>query len=396
MEIMNKVRDFILKYYKIVFPIIIIVLAAVTVVIALNARSAKQRQEELEKSSQEQSQSTEVSVSAEDIPLVNNTDQEIMDFIVSYYTALAEGDEDALNTICDSLSEQDLLYDCELSKYIEYYSGYEVYTKQGPAEESVVAYVYFKMGIINHGEVPGYETLYICKNADGAYYIKNEDNFTDDEKEFIITLNEQVDVVEFNNRVAVEYNELMSQNPELLEYLGILGAQVRSDVGVILAQRAQEQEVEPSEPVESSEPSEPVSGEFGEITQYAIAKATVNVRSSDSEKADKLGKVTTGTRIQVTEVRVNGWTKIVYEGKDGFIKSEFLRMEETAASYETIGTVVANTNINIRAAADETAERLGTFVSGESLELIAVEGDWCKVKYNNMVAFVKAEYVTQQ
>ena len=56
----------------------------------------------------------------------------------------------------------------------------------------------------------------------------------------------------------------------------------------------------------------------------------------------------------------------------------------------------ANTNINIRSAAGETADRLGMLAAGESLELIAVEGDWCKVKYNGQVAYVKAEFVTQE
>lgn len=391
----EKIKAFILKYYKIVFPILLIVLAAVTVVVALNARSAREKQ--LVEESQVSSETEETSVSAEDIPLVSSTDEEIVAFIENYYTAMGQGDTETLLASCDEISEQDLLYYTELSKYIDYYTGFEVYTKQGPEEGSVVAYIYFKMGIVNYDEVPGYETLYLCSREDGSYYIKNEDHFTDEEKQYIITLNEQVDVVEFNNRVAVEYSEMMSQNPELLEYLGILGVQVKADVGVILAERNQE-----SESGETDTPSgeiPPVSEEGGEtepVTQYAKATATVNVRSSDSEKADKLGKVSKGSRVQVQEVRVNGWTKILFEGKDGYIKSEYLKLEETAASYETIGSVKANTNINIRSAAGETADRLGMLAAGESLELIAVEGDWCKVKYNGQVAYVKAEFVTQE
>ena len=130
--------------------------------------------------------------------------------------------------------------------------------------------------------------------------------------------------------------------------------------------------------------------------QYATATTTVNVRSSDSERADKLGKVTNGTRVQVQEVRVNGWTKIVFEGKDGYIKSEYLQLEESAAGFETIGTVTATTNINVRSAASETAERLGVLAGGSTLDLIANENGWCKVKYNGQVGYVKSDYVTQQ
>ena len=103
-----------------------------------------------------------------------------------------------------------------------------------------------------------------------------------------------------------------------------------------------------------------------------------------------------GTRVEVQEVRVNGWTKIVFEGQDGYIKSEYLQMEESAGGLETIGTVTATTNINVRSAASETADRLGMLPGGESLELIANENGWCKVNYNGQVGYVKADYVTQQ
>ena len=65
-------------------------------------------------------------------------------------------------------------------------------------------------------------------------------------------------------------------------------------------------------------------------------------------------------------------------------------------SLAVIGTVTAIQNINIRAAAAEDAERLGLLAGGESLDLLAIEGDWCKVKYNGQAAYVKADYVTQQ
>ena len=95
------------------------------------------------------------------------------------------------------------------------------------------------------------------------------------------------------------------------------------------------------------------------------------------------------------EVRANGWTKIVYEGGDGFIKTEYLQMEESAEGQESIGTVTANTNVNVRAAASETAEQVGILVGGDTAELLGTEGDWCKIKFDGKVAYVKADFVTQ-
>ena len=130
--------------------------------------------------------------------------------------------------------------------------------------------------------------------------------------------------------------------------------------------------------------------------RYATATTTVNVRSSDSEQADKLGKVPGGTKVQVQEVRVNGWSKIVFEGGEGYIKSEYLHMEESADGQQVIGTVTANENVRVRAAASEDAEQLGLMVGGDSLELLANENGWCKVIYDGKVGYVKADFVTQE
>lgn len=400
------IRDFIIKNCKIVFPVLVVVVAAVTVVIALNANKAKtEEQVSAEQSSEvtpQEGEAVEIRPSAEEIPLAANENEDIYTLVATYYNAIGTGDTDTLQAICQGINENILLYYSELSNYIDHYADIDIYSKQGPVDGSTIVYVYYKMGIVDYGEFPGYETLYVCTDENGQLYIKDASIFTDEETEYIRTANEQVDVVEFNNRINVEYSELISQNPNLLEYVGLLSTQLKTKVGEILSSRIQGTE----ESGESTE-EQPVSEEGTDQTQhpeapvdagpqYATATTTVNVRSSDSERADKLGKVTNGTRVQVQEVRVNGWTKIVFEGKDGYIKSEYLQLEESAAGYETIGTVTATTNINVRSAASETAERLGVLAGGSTLDLIANENGWCKVKYNGQVGYVKSDYVTQQ
>ena len=70
-----------------------------------------------------------------------------------------------------------------------------------------------------------------------------------------------------------------------------------------------------------------------------------------------------------------------------------LQLAESAAGTETIGTVTATTNINVRASASETADRLGVLSGGDSAELVGTEGDWSKIKYNGQIGYVKSEYV---
>lgn len=447
-----KIRDYIVKNSKFLFPVILIAVVAITVSFALNAGNKKD--------SEESQESAEVSLAEEDVqgvlaeatpepeppapeeaPLAVNEDEAIRTLILQYYNAMASGDSSVMSAIYDEISENDLLRYEETAKYLSSIPALDIYTKPGLAQGTTVVYVYYRLCFLNHDEqeVPGWQTFYVCDNGQGGLYIKNEMNFTEEEKEYIVAVSAQDDVVEFNNRVSVEYNDLATEHPELLTYMGELGKQVNATIGVRLA----EQNAAAGNPAEGEQPAEgtpqegeqpPEGGSQGEEQpvegqpaeggaeggdapaegtdggegqaqpeapaemgpRYATAATTVNVRSSDSEQADKLGKVAGGDKVQVQEVRVNGWSKIVFEGGDGYIKSEYLHMEESADGQQVIGTVTANENVRIRSAASEDGAQLGLMVGGDSLELLAVENGWCKVIYDGKVGYVKADYVTQQ
>lgn len=408
---MSTIRDYIVKNAKFVFPVIVIAVVAVTVSVALKARNASAGEEssvsgEDGVSVQESGTTGEDGVQTiqqdpeipEEVPLLPNENEAVNAIVTTYYDAMLTGDRAALTGMYDSLSENELLRYEENAKYLDYFAELDVYAKAGLNEGATLVYVYYKVCFVNHAEaVPAWQTFYVCDNGQGGLYIKNQNNFTEDERNYIIKVSAQDDVVEFNNRISVEYNELMEAHPELLAYMDEFSRQVNVAIGEALA--LQNIENEPQEPEDGGEtpvddtPQEGTPAVTG--PQYATASTTVNVRSSDSEQADKLGKVDGGTRVEVQEVRVNGWTKIVYEGQDGYIKSEFLQMEENAAGQQVIGTVTATTTINVRAGAGEDAERLGILAEGESLELLAMENGWCKVVYDGKVGYVKADYVTQ-
>lgn len=429
--------DSILKHSKVIFPVVVIAAVAATVSIGLSANRARAELEADDVSGQpvlmaavspapEEPQETptaapeqnpeagsraetmeSLQVVSEEVPLMLNEDEKIYSLVTAYYTARAAGDYETLAGICDELSANSLLHYVEMSKYLNEYPSVEIYTKHGPVEGSTLAYVYYRVRFENHEEeFPGYEVLYICDDGQGGLYIKtNEDNFTEEEKEYIQTVTLQDDAVEFYNRVDTEFNDMVEGNPSLAEYLNELEYQVDVAIGAALAEQnaiaaAQGSAVEGGQ---GDEPQEGTDNQEGESAvppenlgpQYASAVTTVNVRSSDSEQADKLGKISAGTRVQVQDIQVNGWTKVVFEGNDGYIKSEYLQIEESTGDAEAGGTVTALQNVRIRAAASLEAESLGLLEAGASLEYYGTEDGWCKVNYNGTTAYVKAEYVSR-
>ena len=399
-EKIHSIGNYIIKHNKVVLPAVVVVAVAITVSVSLSLSNRhKEAQQEAEIASAASETATETAT--EEVPLVANEEGAIYTLIATYYNAMATGDEETLRSVCDEISDKDMYRYVELSQYIDYYPALEIYTKTGPEEGSVIAYVYYKISFVGHEEeVPGYQALYICTNDQGGLYIKRGEN-SEEVNEYIKTVSTQDDVVEFNNKITVEYNELMVDHPEVLQYISELDSQVSIAVGEKLAnQVAAETQVAEAGTEEGSTDGQDTQTENDEQQeaedqgpQYVTTTTTVNVRSSDSEQADKLGKVSGGTKLQVLEQRPNGWTKVDYEGKEGYIKTEFLQLAESAAGTETIGTVTATTNINVRASASETADRLGVLSGGDSAELVGTEGDWSKIKYNGQIGYVKSEYV---
>ena len=404
----KEIINYIIKHGKIAFPVIVIVAVALTVSIALNAGKKDKLAENGITTGEESNTDDTAETGVQEVPMVLNEDPAITELINTYYNGVTTGDADILNSVCDKISTQDMLSYQERAKYIDHYSAFEIYTKPGLESGSTVVFVYCRVVFVDHPEeYPGYSAYYVCTNDEGNLYIKRSD-FTEEQDAYLGEVMSQDDVVEFNNRVTVEYNELMKEHPELLEYLSEMDAQVNAAVGVELADQnatdtqpdanADGQEAQGTDTVAPDTNTEnpeqtTVETPAENVVQYVTTTATVNVRSSDSEKADKIGKVSQGTQLQVVEQKVNGWTKILFDGKEGFIKSEYLEAAESAAGMESIGTVTATTNINVRSSASETADRLGVLAGGDSAELLANENGWCKIKYNGKIGYVKSDYV---
>lgn len=397
------VQDFVVRNSKLVFPVILIVAVAATVTLALRAGDDEQLDPSLsisEELSEEASQTPAPDAEPVDTAMERNTDGDLYSLIATYYNAYATGDVDTIKSISSHVEDTEEIRIPEMAKYVESYPLIEIYTKPGPKENSCLAYVYFHMTVKGfEEEVPGMATFYVCTGEDGSLYLNTDEVVPDAELEYIREMNLQDDVVALVNRTGVECNEIFLNNADLFYYVQEVSADVKKTTGEVLAAQNSGTVGELNEPEgdggaaeggqEDEQPEEPV------IPQptSGTAVTTVNVRASDSEQAEKVGKVTGGTEVPIVEQQLNGWTHILYQGKDGYIKSEYLRVAETVDSSQVIGQVTATTNINVRMAPSQDAAKLGILIGGDKLDLLEKADGWCKVIYDGQVGYVKEEYV---
>lgn len=420
-------QDWIMDHTKIVMPLVLVVCVLITVLIAIRAN----RQEKLEEEAQiaaaavaeQENVSADVgSLSSPEFELEKNAYPEVNSVVRHYYDAQVEGDIETVSTLNTYLDDISKIRVGEMSKFIEAYPAVDVYTKPGLAADTYVAYVYSEVKFEDVDQVfPGIQAYYIGLDASGNYFI-NDGTYDSAVWDYIKTTTLQDDVVDLYNRVTVEYNELLEGDEELSEYIAYLREKVSEEVGEILAEAEQpETEGEP-QTADAGEPDETEGTEASETQPIASVVRTVratdvvNIRTSDSETADKIDKAQVGQEFTLLEQRGNGWSKVEYKGKEAFIKSDYLEIVDEvvvanntssessvsntgnttsqSSSQEVIGTVKVITNVKIRKSASTSSEALGTAYVGETLDVIMKQADgWTRIKYKGEIAYVKSDYV---
>lgn len=417
------IKDFIMDHRKIVMPVVLVVCVLITILVAVNANQKETLQREAEEAAAAAAAAAEQESSAVVDGIVTpvyeleeNAYEEINQLVQTYYDAQASGDVATISSLNTYLDDIELIRVEEMSKYIESYTDLNVYTKPGLSENTYVAYVYSEVKFTDAEEaLPGLKTYYIGQDEEGQYFI-NDGSYDETVTNYIKEVTLQDDVVDLNNKVVVEYNDLLAENDELNEYVAYLKEKINEDVGEILADaEASETETEVTEAADATEladadtsdESEEVSTATVSVTTKVKTTDVVNIRSSDSETADKIDKAQKGQEFTLLEQRGNGWSKIEYNGGEAYIKSDYLETIEevttdngtdaadTDTSNDTVsGTVTVTENVKVRKSASTDSDSLGTVYVGEKLDLIMKQSDgWTKVKYKGETAYVKSDYV---
>ena len=332
---------------------------------------------------------------------------EVNNLVKQYYQALVDGDMETINSIKNFTDEEEELKIVKKSEFIEGYPNITVYTKKGPEEGSFVAYVQYDVKFFNiDTTAPGLNTLYICMDEEGKYYI-NANELDEKVVEYLKTISVQNDVVDLFNTVQVAYNDVKTEDAALSAFL--------DELPNLLAEAVSEAIIEQEEAEAAANPEPEVASEEPEVVLVVTKVKTtdvVNVRSSDSVEADRLGKTSKGQVLELLEEKVNGWSKVNFEGKEGFIKSEFLVAEETEMQLstevpenvktESVPEIDNSTKkegkltdtVNVRKTPSTDADIVGILTKGTEVEVLEqMNNGWTKVNHANGPAYIKSDFV---
>lgn len=422
-------KEWVSDHTKIVMPIVLLVCVFITVLVAVNAnkKAAEEAEVQLAGIDPAAAAEEENAIPEEELPQLElevNAYPAVNALMNDYYAAMAAGDIEAVESMNAYVEDKEKIRIQEMSKYVDSYQELDVYTKLGPVEGSYLVYVYSKVKFTEYDKlVPGMKAFYVCTDEEGKCYI-NGGEANSVVTNYIREISLQDDMVDLNNKAVAEYNELLASDEELNAFLADLSSRIDASVGEILAKaeedakRAEEEARAAAEQEAAQEAgAEEAAQQQEQTATVKTVRATdvVNIRSSDSETADKLGKAQIDDEFTLLEEKGNGWSKISFEGKDAFIKSEYLEVvsevelaqadaeeadadnaneNNTGANTGDVQTVTVIENVNVRKSASESGKKLGLAYTGEKLELLMKQADgWTRVKYNGETAYVKSDYV---
>ena len=332
-----------------------------------------------------------------------NAYADVNSLVSSYLGAMSTGDTETMASLSSSLSDDMKAFYEAQAKYVGNYSNYNVYTKKGPAENSYFLLATYDLLINGQTTpLPALISLYVCRNDSGALYI-NSESLTADEEAYILELVAQKDFAELINQVELDYNSVLESDQNLSQAANALKDEINKDAQEILAVK-QQKDLEAAAEAEAAAQAE---AQAASSSQVKCTSENVNIRASASTESESLGMTKTGDVYTRYEKMENGWSKIDYNGKEAYIKSEFLEPVEDTSSSENSSEggetkasnlkpgdkITVKENVNVRKSPSETGEKISTAYRGEQFELIELTNGWCKIKYKGEEAYVKADYV---
>ncbi len=331
--------------------------------------------------------------------------------MTDYLNALADNNQAYLKENMFSISSNELDNVEVKSRYIDHYDNIVCYTQQGYEKESYYVYVTYDIYFKDiDTPVPGIIGLYYAKDSLEKYRIFKQNNMSSLVLQNFYIAYMQQDVQDIYNQISLKYNETLESDEELNDFMLSYQDIMNSDMVALNEER---------ERINAEQAQDDDTVNQGPVRERVKATTSVNVRSSDSETAERLGTVSEGAILTRIEAKLNGWSKVEYEGKEAYIKSEYLQVvdsdgnavednntDNNQTANNTTNTTTTNNddgekkyvsaidNVNIRSEADIDAERVGFAYNGDKLEFVEkLSNGWTKIKYNGKDAYVKSDYV---
>lgn len=275
--------------------------------------------------------------------------QEVNDLIARYYTAYAAGDVTALTELATPVSANEQSYITLFSQYVDEYQNIKCYTKSGLDVSAYLVSVSMEIKFAGvDTTAPGLDFFYVRTKEDGTLYIDNlysqynlanQENALDTSVQSLINeFEKESDVVTLQNEVQTKYDAAVASDENL-------ATMINTTIPNAITEW---------------------------VTQVAAENAQTETEGTEQIPEETEAPEETETQEEPTEQTPEEEPEVVSE------------------------SVYTTDTVNVRAAADTSAEKLGSLEKGTQIARTGTEGDWSIVDYGGTTGYIKSEYLSTE
>ncbi|MCR4843164.1 MAG: hypothetical protein K5840_07890 [Eubacterium sp.] len=312
-----------------------------------------------------------------------NAHEDINDLMETYYTAYAEGDLTALQTVATPISTLEQSYITMMSSYLESYEVINVYTEQGLDENSYLVAVETAMHFDGvETAAPGIETFYVRKNDEGSYYIDNvyswfnlsgQENTIDQTiADRITEYKQEADGVYLFAKVDGEYDTALASDADL-------NTMMTKTIPAALSQWVYSST---ADSVTTNETTESTDGTDTTTEETTTEETTTEETTTEETTTEETTTEETTTEESTTESTTTTTTSSKPTVNDDFEKGTEIYCVETVV---------------VRSKMKKKSDRVATVYGGEWLTVVeSYDNGWTKVKYGKKKGYVKTSVLQDQ
>lgn len=121
----------------------------------------------------------------------------------------------------------------------------------------------------------------------------------------------------------------------------------------------------------------------------------LRLREHPGTDADVLTTMASGTSVVVLEDAAGGWYKISWQGKTGYVSSDYLEVSTDANADLGSGKVATEgSSLNVRAGAGSEYDRVASLANGSVVKITGIKDGWFKIEWGGGTGYVSSDYIT--
>ena len=126
-----------------------------------------------------------------------------------------------------------------------------------------------------------------------------------------------------------------------------------------------------------------------------VTADSLRMRSQPNTTSEVITKAPEGSEVELLSAEENGWYKVSYKGKEGYMSADWIKVVTVAGEAEQKTTGVVNEGpLNVRSGPGTKYDRVGSLKEGAVVTIVETSGNWYKITCGNVSGFVSAKYVT--